>query len=111
MGDGVFVSVPDLWADTNGDGMIGSGDILYSLVDLRAYLNGGNGPVPAFVPSESFTIVNGRVASLPGIMAVASLRDRKRARLRASSAKARVPDGPPTRPRAESQPLKNIFSS
>src|SRR5262249_24457735 len=39
VGDGVFISVPDLWADTNGDGQIGDGDVLYSLVNLRAFLN------------------------------------------------------------------------
>jgi MYXO-CTERM domain-containing protein len=68
VGVGVFVDIPDLWADTNNDGMIGAGDVLYSVVDLRAFLNGGNGPIPTYTPGESFNIVNGQVAELPGML-------------------------------------------
>ncbi len=56
--------IPDLFADTNGDTQLGDGDVLYSLVDLSQYLNA----IPSFGLGESFTIINGSVASLPGMM-------------------------------------------
>lgn len=67
-GPDFYVKVPDLYADTNGDNEIGVGDLLYSLVDLRAFTNSGDGPIPAFVPDQIFSIVNGTVASLPGML-------------------------------------------
>lgn len=55
--------VPDLYADTNGDGIIGDGDILYSWVDIRAYLE-----APAiFQLGDTFQIVDGRIAGIPGM--------------------------------------------
>jgi hypothetical protein len=63
VGNKVPVEIPDLFADTNGDGVIGAGDILYSLVDLRQYLL----HPPSFSLGDHFTIVNGTVASLPGM--------------------------------------------
>ena len=57
------VLIPDLFADTNGDGSLDSGDVLYSLVDLSVYLNS----IPSFTLGESFNIVNGAVAGLPGM--------------------------------------------
>ena len=35
LGDGVFVDIPDLYADTDGSGDIDSSDLLYGLVDLN----------------------------------------------------------------------------
>lgn len=55
--------VPDLFADTNGDGAIGDGDYLYSLVDMDIYLNAA----PSFHLGDKFQIVNGVVATLPGM--------------------------------------------
>jgi hypothetical protein len=64
--------LPDLWADTNGDGGIGAGDQLYSLVDLNAYTSGGANSLAAvnarFSPGQQFSIVNGTVAGLPGML-------------------------------------------
>jgi hypothetical protein len=58
------VRIPDLVSDTNGDGAVGGGDKLYSLVDLNVYLDN----VPAFTSGEVFNIVNGSVDGLPGMM-------------------------------------------
>ena len=57
------VPIPDLFADTNGDGVLGTGDILYSVVDLNVYLSS----IPTFTPGEEFDIVGGTVAGLPGM--------------------------------------------
>jgi hypothetical protein len=57
------VSVPDLFADTNGDGTIGEGDILYSIVDLDTYLQ----TEPAIGLGQRYTITNGVVPELPGM--------------------------------------------
>ena len=54
--------VPDLWADTNGDGMLDTGDDLYSLIDFAQV----TGPY-IFVPLQTVNVVNGVVASLPGM--------------------------------------------
>ena len=64
LGVGVSVTIPDLFADTNGDGIIGGGDLLYSLVDLNVYLNS----VPDFALGDTFDIINGTVAGLTGMM-------------------------------------------
>ncbi len=64
LGLGVGVKVPDLFADTNGNGTIGEGDVLYSLVDLYDYLD----VVPNFAMGDTFEIINGIVAGLPGMM-------------------------------------------
>ena len=56
-----MVMLPDLFADTNGDGIIGPDDVLYSLVDLPTYLLA----IPSFNYGDTFTIVNGMVAGLP----------------------------------------------
>jgi hypothetical protein len=58
------ISIPDLFADTNGDGTLGLGDILYSLVDLNQYLTA----VPQISFGEMFTVNNGTVSGLPGMM-------------------------------------------
>jgi len=63
VGNKIPVEIPDLFADTNGDGEIGAGDILYSLVDLQQYLLNP----PSFSLSDHFTIVDGTVAALPGM--------------------------------------------
>ncbi len=57
------VYVPDLFADTNHDGLMDDRDVLYSLVDLTIYLKS----VPTFTLGQSFTIVDGLVAELPGM--------------------------------------------
>jgi hypothetical protein len=43
---GRTLRVPDLWADTNGDAMIGNGDLLYSLVDLNPIRRTAQIPLP-----------------------------------------------------------------
>jgi hypothetical protein len=63
VGDGIFVPIPDLYADTNGDGALGLGDILFSAVDLNEYLLN----VPTFLLGQTFNIVNGLVPELPGM--------------------------------------------
>ncbi|RFP08660.1 MULTISPECIES: PEP-CTERM sorting domain-containing protein [unclassified Duganella] len=63
LGNGVFLSIPDLYADTNGDGVIGDGDLLYSMVDINTYLKAP----PSFNLGDTFDIVNGSVAGLPGM--------------------------------------------
>ena len=58
-----MVRIPDLYADTNNDGTIGAGDVLYSLVDLPDYLNA----VPTFNFGDIFSVVNGAVPGLQGM--------------------------------------------
>jgi len=55
--------IPDLYADTDGDGVIGAGDVLYSRADLRIYPD----EEPSFALGDQFTIVDGKVAGLPGM--------------------------------------------
>jgi hypothetical protein len=57
------VRIPDLYADTDGNGFIDGGDTLYSLVDLSVYLTG----IPTFNFNDHFTVVGGVVAGLPGM--------------------------------------------
>ncbi len=59
-----YVAIPDLYADTNGDGTLDSGDVLYSLVVLNTYLNN----IPTVNLGDTFSIVNGTVAGLDGMM-------------------------------------------
>lgn len=67
-----FLLLPDLWGDTTGDGIIGVGDLLYSLVDINAYTNGGVDLLAdvnaRFIPGQEFQIVNGLVSGLPGML-------------------------------------------
>jgi hypothetical protein len=58
------VRIPGLFADMNGDGMLNDADVLYSFVDLDIYLNA----IPIFSLGDSFAIINGVVAGLPGMM-------------------------------------------
>lgn len=62
-GPGVRVRIPDLYADTNGDGHIGDDDILYSLVDLAEYLI----DVPTFDFGNTYVITDGKTVGLPGM--------------------------------------------
>jgi hypothetical protein len=64
VGLGHEVLIPDLFGDTDKNGTIGDGDVLYSLVDLSAYLKS----IPQFSLGESFDVVNGEVAGLAGMM-------------------------------------------
>lgn len=64
LGTSVEVQIPDLYADTDGNGQLGPGDLLYSLVDLHQYLQ----DVPTFSLGDSFSIVNGQVDALPGML-------------------------------------------
>lgn len=64
VGFGQVIIVPELFADTTGDGIIGEGDLLYSLVDLNLYLDGP----PSFSLGDTFDISAGLVAGLPGMM-------------------------------------------
>jgi hypothetical protein len=65
------IFMPDLWADTTGDGVIADGDLLYSLIDLRAYTHGGADALAAvnarFSAGQSFEIINGVVVGLDGM--------------------------------------------
>lgn len=62
-GGGVVVPIPDIYADTNGNGVIGTGDRLYSWVDLRVFIQ----TVQTFDLGDTYTIVDGRIAELPGM--------------------------------------------
>jgi hypothetical protein len=62
-GNGVEVPIPDLYADTNLDGTLGAGDVLYSAVNLYTFL----ASTPTFTLGQSFTITGGLVAGLPGM--------------------------------------------
>jgi hypothetical protein len=63
-GEGASVDFPMLFGDTNGDGEVGGpGDLLYNLVDLRAYLDGA-----PFPPDGVLFVVGGSVGGLPGMM-------------------------------------------
>lgn len=64
LGTGGEVLIPDLYADTNGDGILDDSDTLYSLVDLHQYLQA----IPTFSLGDTFMIVNGEVNSLPGML-------------------------------------------
>jgi len=63
------VDIPDLWADTNGDGVIDSDDTLYAVVNLRVFLASAflGGSAPTFSFGEEFSIEDGTVSSLPGM--------------------------------------------
>lgn len=63
VGAGVPVRFPDLYADTNGDGVLGAGDLLYSSVDVNTYLN----TRPSFSFGDTYVATNGLVAGLPGM--------------------------------------------
>ncbi|MCZ8358615.1 MAG: PEP-CTERM sorting domain-containing protein [Microcystis sp. LE19-388.1G] len=62
LGANTSFSIPDLFADTNGDNQIDSGDVLYSLVDLSGYLVN---PIPNFSLGDTFTVDNGQVSQFP----------------------------------------------
>jgi hypothetical protein len=64
LGNGVIVKIPDLFADTNRNGSLGTGDFLYSLVDMNVFLQS----IPTFTEGETFSIVHGKVAGLPGML-------------------------------------------
>jgi hypothetical protein len=63
LGFGVELRIPDVFADTNKDGEIGFGDVLYGLVDLTEYVQS----IPAFSLGDSVDIINGVVAQFPGM--------------------------------------------
>ena len=56
--------VPDMFADTNGDGVINNNDILYSAVNLSEFLLNP----PEFNIGDTFQIINGVSSALPGMM-------------------------------------------
>ena len=56
--------IPDLYADTNGDGGLGEGDVLFSAVNLVDYFAGGLASDYSF--GDQFSVVNGAVTQLPG---------------------------------------------
>jgi hypothetical protein len=64
VGVGVEIPIPDLYADTNGDGVLDSGDVLYSLDDINKYL----AAAPTFALGDTFSVNDGAVAGLPGMM-------------------------------------------
>jgi hypothetical protein len=60
----VELRIPDLYADTDGSGELGEGDVLYSAVNLANYL-------PASVDfqfGDIFSISNGTTPGLPGFL-------------------------------------------
>ena len=60
------VRIPDLFADTNGDGVIDDNDHLYAAVNLYPYMAGvGTG---SFNLGDSFNIVDGVSSALPGMV-------------------------------------------
>lgn len=61
LGDLAVVAIPDLFI-ANSNGLL-DGVTLYSLVDLAVYVHA----LPVFAEGEGFNIVNGQVASLPGM--------------------------------------------
>jgi hypothetical protein len=68
VGVGTTVTIPDLYADTNGDGIIGAGDVLYTLVDLNIFLD----QTHSFNFGDTFDIANGVIAGLEGLWFSAS---------------------------------------
>lgn len=63
-GLGVPVPIPDLFGDTNGDGSLDTGDVLYAAVNLAEY-------IPAhvrFLIGDRFDIVDGTTLALPGMV-------------------------------------------
>jgi len=63
-GIGQTVWIPDLFADTNTDGILGEGDLLYSVVDLNVFLVNA----PSFNLGDTFNFANGPAAELPGMI-------------------------------------------
>lgn len=59
----ISLNIPDLFADTNGDGVIGDGDVLYSFVNIYQFTVNA----PVFSLGDWFTIVNGQVPGLEGM--------------------------------------------
>jgi hypothetical protein len=64
VGYDVPISIPGIYGDTNGDSLLGSGDLLYSSADLYAFTSAG---MPAFNLGDSVSIVNGVSADFPGM--------------------------------------------
>ena len=60
----VELRIPDLYADTDGSGELGEGDVLYSAVNLADYLPAG----VDFQIDDIFSISNGTISSLPGFL-------------------------------------------
>ena len=56
------IGLAQFYADTNGDGMIGQADQLFSLVDLAMFLDA---PTP-FTVGDAFVISNGTSPGIPG---------------------------------------------
>jgi hypothetical protein len=64
VGEGVTVRIPDLFGDTNGNGMLDSGDVLYAAVNLADY-------IPAdvsFALGDTFNVTGGSTPALPGMI-------------------------------------------
>lgn len=56
------ILIPDLFADTNGGGL-GEGDVLYSIVDLNAFMVS----LPSVSLADTYNVVDGLVTALPGM--------------------------------------------
>jgi len=65
LGVGVELAIPDLYADTNHDGVLGAGDVLYSAVNLFEYTKNG---IPSSFPSSFMIGANGTSTDLPGFL-------------------------------------------
>lgn len=61
---GVALSIPDLFADTDGDGVLGIGDTLYSTVNLADFLAASVN----FNFGDTYSIANGTSLLLPGML-------------------------------------------
>lgn len=55
--------IPDLYADTNGDGAIDDGDVLYGWVNLWQYIP----TAPKFSLGDEFTLTNGQITAINGV--------------------------------------------
>jgi hypothetical protein len=64
LGPGGHIAVPDLYGDTNHDGKLDGGDVLYTAVNLADYIPAN----PSFNLGESFTMSGGISAQLPGML-------------------------------------------
>lgn len=63
VGFNVGVTIPDLFSDINGDGILDDQDVLFAIVDLYTYLNA----IPSIELGSTYSIDNGLVTDLPGM--------------------------------------------
>jgi hypothetical protein len=64
LGDGVALRIPDLFGDTDGNGVLDSDDVVYAAVNLADYIPGH----VSFSLGDTFDITDGSTAALPGMI-------------------------------------------